>query len=54
MNGDRERCLEAGMNGYISKPVQTPQLLAAIDKVLADTRLVEQSEELPVVASAVS
>jgi CheY-like chemotaxis protein len=27
MKGDRERCLEAGMNGYISKPI-SPQALA--------------------------
>jgi CheY-like chemotaxis protein len=26
MQGDRERCLEAGMDGYISKPISTEQL----------------------------
>ena len=30
MHGDRERCLEAGMTGYISKPVEKEDLLAAI------------------------
>jgi CheY-like chemotaxis protein/HPt (histidine-containing phosphotransfer) domain-containing protein len=28
--GDRERCLDAGMNGYIAKPVRAQQLYAAI------------------------
>jgi CheY-like chemotaxis protein len=26
MQGDRERCLEAGMDGYIAKPVQMEEL----------------------------
>jgi signal transduction histidine kinase/CheY-like chemotaxis protein/HAMP domain-containing protein len=30
MDGDRERCLEAGMNGYISKPIRVAELVAAI------------------------
>jgi CheY-like chemotaxis protein len=34
MKGDRERCLEAGMDGYVSKPIQGEQLWAAIDEVL--------------------
>jgi len=43
MTGDRERCLDAGMNGYLSKPVQTPQLLAEIDRALAARPLTEES-----------
>ena len=31
MNGDRERCLQAGMNGYVSKPVQHSHLIATIE-----------------------
>jgi signal transduction histidine kinase/DNA-binding response OmpR family regulator len=35
MNGDRERCLQAGMNAYISKPVQPAHLIATIERQLA-------------------
>ncbi len=32
MKGDRERCLEAGMDDYLSKPLQTKDLVQAIAK----------------------
>jgi PAS domain S-box-containing protein len=32
MKGDRERCLLAGMDDYISKPIEPQELLAAIEK----------------------
>ncbi|MGO9269397.1 MAG: ATP-binding protein [Terriglobia bacterium] len=31
MNGDRERCLAAGMDGYVSKPIQPQELFEAIE-----------------------
>jgi len=31
MKGDRERCIESGMDGYVSKPVQQIDLFSAID-----------------------
>ena len=31
MTGDREKCLESGMNAYISKPVHSAHLLATIE-----------------------
>lgn len=36
MNGDRERCLQAGMDAYISKPVQPAHLVATIEKHLSE------------------
>jgi two-component system sensor histidine kinase/response regulator len=30
MKGDRERCFEAGMDGYVSKPINAKELFAAI------------------------
>jgi two-component system CheB/CheR fusion protein len=34
MEGDRERCIEAGMEGYVSKPVDPALLAAEITRVL--------------------
>jgi two-component system, sensor histidine kinase and response regulator len=34
MKGDRERCLEAGMDAYVSKPLQTQQLLEVIESLV--------------------
>jgi len=43
MNGDRERCLQAGMDAYISKPVQPAHLVATIEKHLASRPPVARS-----------
>ncbi len=38
MKGDRERCLDAGMDGYLVKPIKAKHLLAALrDNVLTPT-----------------
>jgi CheY-like chemotaxis protein len=31
LSGDRERCLAAGMDGYLSKPINSDQLFEAIE-----------------------
>jgi signal transduction histidine kinase/ActR/RegA family two-component response regulator len=35
MAADRERCLAAGMDGYVSKPIQPETLMRALDKAIA-------------------
>jgi CheY-like chemotaxis protein len=34
MSGDRERCLDAGMDNYISKPIHAAELLDLVEKYL--------------------
>jgi len=36
MKGDRERCLAAGMEDYISKPVRAKELFEAIDRIVTN------------------
>ncbi len=38
MQGDREACLAAGMDDYISKPIKTEELSAAIERALKGIR----------------
>ena len=36
LKGDQERCLSAGMDGYVSKPIRTSELFSAIESLLAN------------------
>jgi CheY-like chemotaxis protein len=46
MNGDREKCLEAGMNDYVTKPVNMQVLADAIKRNLHDD-IEQPSSTLP-------
>jgi len=38
MKGDRERCLEAGMDGYVAKPIQAAELFATVEGLVSHRR----------------
>ena len=38
MKGDEERCLEAGMDRYVSKPISAGQWFQAIEQVMCCPR----------------
>lgn len=42
MKGDREKCLEAGATDYITKPVDTDNLLAVMNKWMLNNQVVNQ------------
>ena len=41
MQGDREMCLQAGMDDYIAKPIRVDRLVAALEQVPARKRRAE-------------
>jgi two-component system sensor histidine kinase/response regulator len=35
LKGDQERCISAGMDGYVTKPIRTSELFSTIERLLA-------------------
>jgi len=44
LKGDQERCLSAGMDGYVSKPIRTSELFSTIESVLGSKRSVRTND----------
>ena len=46
MKGDRERCLEAGMDDYVSKPIKPEELFATINRVIKKNKRDKSGESI--------
>ena len=44
LKGDLDRCLSAGMDGYVSKPIRTSELFAAVERLSANSTLPNASQ----------
>jgi CheY-like chemotaxis protein len=47
MGDDRDKCLQAGMDDYITKPVRVPVLAAALEKWLRPARACSPAQDSP-------
>ncbi len=45
MRGDREKCIEAGMDDYVAKPIDTRELLKALNRCLGARKTMASEEE---------
>jgi PAS domain S-box-containing protein len=48
MKGDRERCLAAGMDGYVTKPIVAPELFRVMAEIVTGTTAAVAAEEAAV------
>jgi CheY-like chemotaxis protein len=53
MQGDRARCLEAGMDGYLSKPIDVDELVATVERFGGGTSGSRREQAAPAATSAV-
>jgi two-component system sensor histidine kinase/response regulator len=45
--GDHDRCLAAGMDAYVTKPIRTSELFETIERTLETFRPAEVTADLP-------
>lgn len=46
MQGDRQKCIAAGMDGYVTKPLHADELLTAIEQQLLNTVLIADDDSV--------
>jgi signal transduction histidine kinase/DNA-binding response OmpR family regulator len=54
LKGDQERCISAGMDAYISKPIRTNELFSTVESVLVDKTPIPTDEQADIVDPIVS
>jgi CheY-like chemotaxis protein len=47
--GDQERCISAGMDAYISKPIRTSEMFATIESLLANKTPIPAGDQANIV-----
>jgi two-component system, sensor histidine kinase and response regulator len=45
MTGDREKCIDAGMDDYVSKPIKPEALYSVIDKVVRKSQIDKEPKQ---------
>ncbi|MBF0225676.1 MAG: response regulator [Desulfobacterales bacterium] len=45
MKGDKEKCLDAGMNGYVTKPINQQKLIKTLGQFIKDKKKVDINQE---------
>ena len=51
MKGDREQCLDSGMDGYVAKPIRTHTLLKALAEIFVSETILNSEPEVSISAT---